>query len=248
MGMGRRYGYVSIPDDLDSTFTFKHDQSTNYSINGIVYRLNSLGFRSEEFTSEHKGDHVLFIGCSVTFGSGLPLEKTWSKLVYNKMSKSRNLSGYFNLSYPGAASTEIIFNTMKYIKKFGAPKEIYFMMPEIMRGVHFEKSSAILHSVEMYTMFEDFCKAVGIKLVSVTWDIQDISGGFIQTANDFYERFETFHRIEYKALSSLFYEYVVEHDKEPNLFVAGDGIHHGTAYNYGFAKNILNIIGDSNGL
>jgi hypothetical protein len=247
MAITRKYDYLSISDDIDTTFTFRHNSVRDYSLSEVSYKLNSFGFRSDEFTANHNEDHVLFIGCSVTYGTGVPLEKMWSKLLYDKLRETRPLSGYFNLSYPGAASTEIIFNAMKYIKKYGAPKEIYFMLPEMMRGIHVEKSSAILHSVQMYMMFEEFCASKGIKLTSFTWDLDDISGGYIQTANDFYEQFKTFHRIEYKAFLKSMYEYSSK-STEPFLLLAADGQHHGTAHNYAFYKTISEMIGETNGL
>lgn len=243
MARGSRYEYVSIDKEIDAPLPFKQGQKRVDHISGVEYILNSLGFRSDEFTDNHNGEHILFMGCSVTYGTGVPLEQTWSKLLYNKMSESRKLSGYFNLSFPGAASTEIIFNAMKYIKKFGAPKEIYFMLPEIMRGIHMEKSSALLHSIQMYTMFEEYCKIKGIRLVSFTWDLEDISEGYIQTANDFYERFDTFNKIDYDQFSKSLYDYAYEHQKEPFLLYAADKQHHGTAHNYGFYKTILDIMG-----
>lgn len=248
MARGRRYEYVSIDAEIDPTFRFKMNKQTYEEISGVEYRLNSLGFRSDEFKETHEAKHVLFLGCSVTYGTGVPIDQTWSKLLYKEFSKHEKLSGYFNLSYPGAASTEIIFNAMKYIKKFGAPQEIYFMIPEVMRGIHMEKSSAIMHSIQMYTMFEEFCALKGIKLVSFTWDLEDISGGYIQTANDFYEKFETFNRIDYKKFSKSLYDYAYQNKDERFLLHAADLQHHGTAHNYAFYQTVLSMIGDSNGL
>lgn len=248
MARGSRYQYVSIDKEIDKTFTFKTNNQTHEMIGGVEYKLNSLGFRSDEFTETHEGKHVLFMGCSVTYGTGVPLNKTWSKLVYDEFSKHESLSGYFNLSYPGAASTEIIFNAMKYIKKYGKPQEIYFMIPEVMRGVHFEKSSAVLHSIQMYTMFEQYCKDNSISLVSFTWDLEDISEGYIQTANDFYKEFETFYAINYNKFAKTMYDYAYENSKEPFLFLAADGQHHGTAHNHAFFKQVIEGIAAKNGL
>lgn len=40
----------------------------------ITYKINSDGFRSDEFDG---GDYVLALGCSYTMGYGLPVEETW---------------------------------------------------------------------------------------------------------------------------------------------------------------------------
>lgn len=247
MPRGRRYEYFSISPELDKTFEFRDKGVTKYTLDEIDYVLNSHGFRSDEFTEKHEGKHVLFIGCSVTFGTGLPIEKTWSKILYNKLSKNNKLSGYFNLSFPGAASTEIIFNAVKYIQKFGAPEEIYFMVPEIMRGVHLDRSSAIMHSIQMYQMFELLCELLGIRLFSFSWDIEDLTDGYIQTANDFYaSRFKTFYKIDSQSFFKSMYDYSKDKN-EMFMLNASDGMHFGTAHHAGFIYCILQGLGDMYG-
>lgn len=44
----------------------------------ITYKLNSHGFRCDEFAS---GPYVVALGCSFTIGLGLPLQDTWAYLV-----------------------------------------------------------------------------------------------------------------------------------------------------------------------
>lgn len=41
--------------------------------NEIEYSLNSSGQRCDEFKKTHEGKHILFAGCSITFGEGLPI-------------------------------------------------------------------------------------------------------------------------------------------------------------------------------
>lgn len=242
MPLARPYPYDSISLDIKSPYDFTINPAREYEMPaGVKYTLNSLGFRSDEFKEDHDGDHVLFLGCSVTYGCGIHADKTWSWIVYNELSKKRKLSGYFNLSYPGAASTEIIFNAMKYINKYGKPSEIYFLLPEIMRGIHLNKNSALLHSIQMYLMFENFCKTNGIKLISRTWDIEDISDGYIQTANDFYDdKFESFNKTDYRELAKIIYQYIQSHKGGDMYLIAGaDSQHFGSAHNYGFAQMFL---------
>jgi hypothetical protein len=57
----KRYGW------LDSKFT---------------YKFNSQGFRCDEFTSEPS---IVFLGCSMTVGIGLPIETTWPSIVSEKL-------------------------------------------------------------------------------------------------------------------------------------------------------------------
>lgn len=99
------------------------------------YVLNSENFRSDEFIENH-GDklHVLFSGCSQTFGEGLPLELTWSKIVYNKINENNICSGYFNIAENGANNFQIISDVYKYILKYGKPDVIIINFTEIFRG------------------------------------------------------------------------------------------------------------------
>lgn len=62
----------------------------------FIYKFNSEGFRSDEF-SEEQG--IVFLGCSHTMGIGIPYENTWPYLV----SKSFNKKCY-NLSIGGSSN------------------------------------------------------------------------------------------------------------------------------------------------
>lgn len=56
-------------------------KSFNWIDTKFNYKFNSLGFRSDEFT-----DHsILFLGCSITQGIGMPVEKIFPTLVSRKL-------------------------------------------------------------------------------------------------------------------------------------------------------------------
>ena len=58
---------------------------------GSEYKINSHGYRCDEFTTNHKGKHVLFSGCSNTYGVGLKKEEVWAYKVYNKINKTEEI-------------------------------------------------------------------------------------------------------------------------------------------------------------
>lgn len=62
----------------------------------ITYAINSEGFRCEEFDDT---PCLVALGCSYTFGVGLPIEDTWPALV----AQARRLK-VVNLSWPGQGS------------------------------------------------------------------------------------------------------------------------------------------------
>lgn len=130
-------------NDLDFLHIFESDKflhpgEANVGIvpdpeDNIVYNYNSTGFRSDEFTKEHNGKHVLFAGCSETEGAGDNIENCWAGILYSHLSKNNNLSGFFNLGRSGWGWQIIIANIFEYIKKYNKPDELFIMFPNIGR-------------------------------------------------------------------------------------------------------------------
>jgi hypothetical protein len=50
--------------------------------NHFIYKFNSHGFRSEEFSDEPT---IMTLGCSNTFGVGLPVDKIWPELLAKEL-------------------------------------------------------------------------------------------------------------------------------------------------------------------
>jgi len=63
----------------------------------ITYRINSEGFRSEEFDPQETS--MISLGCSYTIGIGLPEQATWSYLV----AQALGLKNY-NLAWAGTSA------------------------------------------------------------------------------------------------------------------------------------------------
>jgi len=99
----------------------------------VRYYFNSLGYRSDEFTNFHDGEHILFAGCSETEGMGGSLESCWSYMVYKKLSETKKISGFFNLSRAGWGHDVVIANIIQYINAYGKPNKIYMLLPELSR-------------------------------------------------------------------------------------------------------------------
>jgi hypothetical protein len=99
--------------------------------------LNSFRFRSDEFSKVHDGRHILFAGCSETFGCGDVLEKTWSHMLYKKIANDTKLSGYYSIGLPGGGFQEIINSTLEYIKEY-SPNDIFILFPNVERFIGFQ--------------------------------------------------------------------------------------------------------------
>jgi hypothetical protein len=99
----------------------------------VIYEYNSELFRSEEFIKSHKGQHILFSGCSESEGVGGNIEDSWTNMLYKKISKEMECSGYFNLSRAGWGWNRIILNSLIYFKKYGYPNIMFILLPNIQR-------------------------------------------------------------------------------------------------------------------
>ena len=84
--------------------------------------INSLNFRSDNFIKTHEGLHIVFSGCSNTWGTGL-----------NKILKENPCSGYFNLGILGTSVASQIINLFKYFKEYGNPDIIFINFPDLLR-------------------------------------------------------------------------------------------------------------------
>lgn len=54
-------------------------------------------------------------------------------MLYDKIKKTENVSGYYNLGTPGTGVFDIVFNIFKYIKKYGNPDVIFIDLPDLYR-------------------------------------------------------------------------------------------------------------------
>jgi hypothetical protein len=74
----------------DNEETYKKNLANRYSElkstglidNQFTYKFNSHGFRCEEFTQDPT---IMFLGCSNTIGTGLPVDTIWPELVAKKL-------------------------------------------------------------------------------------------------------------------------------------------------------------------
>jgi hypothetical protein len=212
------------------------------------YSLNSHGLRSDEFKKKHSGKHILFAGCSVTFGEGLPLEKTWPKKLYDKISSLETTSGYFNVAAPGLTTIESIYQIENYIEKFGIPDIIFFNMPDFEREIekHFvdrnlnepaktELTLKLIHG--SYDIFRRYCLKNKIKLFSFTWDHPEET--YWDYPFDIVPGLEDFYLYSVNDRSKHIYQYGIDNpeDQKSDLYYAAlDGEHPGSAVNDFYSK------------
>jgi hypothetical protein len=225
-----------------------------------IEQLNSLGFRCDEFTKTHNGRHILFAGCSFTWGDALPKEESWPYLLLKDLEKTEPVSGFFSVAYPGSSIAHQISLIFKYINDYGNPDVIFFMMPNLGRFFtivedHNQITSSIIKpnthkecpqsfelvahiSFEMYSMLDQYCRSNSIKLVSSSWQHSEDKNIVGNTAELFDGKFETFFSYRDMGEGKWMYEYM-QTDKDAKI-LASDNAHPGKARQAWFAHIMLN--------
>ena len=165
-----------------------------YSPDLYTYKYNSHGFRSVDFSSEID---ILTVGCSHTFGSGLPFEYTWSQQLQKKIPNKKIAT----IAVPGMSIQNAISYLFNYFKEIGNPKMIICNFPDFSRfevltkelelvdyysmiyknsNLSIEKLQNIKESfadeawgyyinIKYISMLEQYCESSGIKLIWSTW-------------------------------------------------------------------------------
>ena len=90
----------------------------------ITYKFNSEGFRANEFD---KTGGIMFLGCSFTFGIGLPVEQTFSRIVSKELK-----TNCFNLGLP-ASSNDTAFRLADIWIPVLEPSMVVMLSPLPMR-------------------------------------------------------------------------------------------------------------------
>ena len=245
-------------------FSKKLDRHKIPEEDGSNYKVNSYNFRCDEFTTTHKGKHVLFSGCSNTYGVGLKKEEVWAYQVYNRINEESGSSGYFNIGLKGNNIINSILNIFKYCKEFGNPDIIFINLPSQNRFFNFDEnekkyrivenlSLSKIHYIEKltfynyYLMLEQYCSSNKIKLFSFTWDtyaqhfLNKNIDKIYESVNVVFKNynFKTFYYInEEEMLNSLF----LLKQKDDNKFfdVARDNMHKGTGTHTYWSNFIYN--------
>jgi hypothetical protein len=235
------------------------DLSFNRSYRGLNkndFNVNSRYYRSDEFTTNHSGLHLLFGGCSHALGVGLSDQERWSQLIYNKINLDKPCSGYFNVARSGFSVKGSVINIFKYIEEFGKPDVIFLGVPEINRSIVFfaqnknyidtiyrgsgkelDNADLYFESYHYYKMLELFCNFTGTKLISFDSDIQAPQGLGLKST---FINFNTYHDLGVSEAQDYIYEYTKKHKGKFDI-IARDHLHFGVAINNFIAEKLYEI-------
>lgn len=100
-------------------------EAPDHKIPHLLHKSNSEGRNSKEF---YNNPEIITAGCSVTAGVGLPHNFLWPEIIEHITNQKIN-----NVSRNGASIARIIYETFLHIKKYGTPKQIFLLLPELSR-------------------------------------------------------------------------------------------------------------------
>ncbi len=133
-------GRTFYHDIDDLSFKIQSNKNTD-----IHYTINNDGFRCDNF-NKNITTEFLFAGCSETFGQGGPLKDCWAYMLNSEFS----LNNYFNLGQSGSGYQAIVYNVLSYIKKYGSPKVLFILFPNIEREIIYYYPAIAMHKRTKY--------------------------------------------------------------------------------------------------
>jgi len=119
--LGKTYVPYIIPSLKNKVLKQTLGETYTYIQKGVEYQINSLGYRGAEF---EKNVDLLALGCSNTFGQGIPQECSWPYLINSNKIKTIN-----SLAASGDSAQGQVIKFFEYVKKFGNPKNLFAVMP-----------------------------------------------------------------------------------------------------------------------
>jgi hypothetical protein len=147
------------------------------------YKINKFSFRSIDF---HENTEIVVLGCSHTFGAGVPVEFIWPTFVGDLT----GIKDIVNLSVIGSSISLQVRLLANYINRYNAPKIVLCNFPDFNRyenidnlgrikmgssnnpnSEDFSKNelSSYMENLKAINFLESICKTNNIKLVWQCW-------------------------------------------------------------------------------
>lgn len=127
--------FTSIPK-LQGDDRYRDDGSA-FGDNVNLYNLNSRAFRSPEFDGTAD---LVTIGCSQTFGVGVPQEHGWP----SRLSEMTGMS-LANLGMPGTGAQDGFNKLLAYVEEYGKPKAVAVLYTDYRRmnaGLRYDSNTS----------------------------------------------------------------------------------------------------------
>jgi len=125
-------GWLPLPPDercVGDRFLYNPENPGLNDWIELSYQINSHGFRGIEMPTEKKPRSVIAIGCSTTFGVGMPVGQIWPTLVGNTLRQR-----CYNLGICAGSHDSAFRVLLSWLPKI-RPSHVFFLEPP---GVRYE--------------------------------------------------------------------------------------------------------------
>jgi hypothetical protein len=238
------------------------------------YRLNKNFYRTNNFKKNIDGQSILFSGCSFTFGVGLPENLIWTSMLADKLNIDKE--NMFNIGVGGASIHSTIKDIMLFIRKYGKPKKIFILFPEVSRDLIyrvFNKDNIdivqnVLYRSNYLEESEDNAKKYILNyvhennilrystMIGIFEEFCKESGIDLLWSTTIKYDYDTFKLLNFKYIAKNFVDFLdVYRNNSKNIEnvhnlpfwdVADDGQHPGTAYHYLLSESFFKEINENN--
>lgn len=216
-----------------------------YKPGGFTYKYNDYGFRCDDF-SLSSDINIVFLGCSMTEGCGLPVETVWAYQLLNRIRQKTNKNiCYWNLALAGMGidSQSFLlhwFSRMKnidYVFSFIPPlnrREYLYDLDRIQYwNMHMQNPNRIivdeLFSDKNYMMFQNYRSLMIIESIILNRSIMYCTSWDISETADIL-KLKEFNSLNYFLSYTQFLDY------------ARDGAHPGPRYHNDLCDSFWNEI------
>jgi hypothetical protein len=135
----------------DSEENYRQRGNKDYSIEGVGYEFNSLGYRGPEFQRERGERAVVFIGDSNTMGVGMPWDELWTSLVTTHLEQKWGTAvRQFNLAWSGTGCDYVAMMVHQCIEML-KPDAVFVLWSFVTRMMWFADTRRHVHFVPEYT-------------------------------------------------------------------------------------------------
>lgn len=124
--LGKTSSFLFHDEEINSKIALKKNLTNLKDIN---YKINSMGFRGEEFDFNTNKNKIIFMGDSVSFGYGINENDSFKKIITEKIFPNHES---FNLSIPGN-SIDAIVRYFIYLTNITTIDVIFFLLPTTFR-------------------------------------------------------------------------------------------------------------------
>lgn len=98
------------------------EPSVSWNSDSVEYIINEFGYRS--FDKFQQNVDLLAMGCSNTWGHGLPIDSTWPEML-----RSENIKTINSIASNGDSAMGQVIKFFHYVKMFGNPKNVVGVFP-----------------------------------------------------------------------------------------------------------------------